>query len=557
MTLTHDEISSLLSRAPLFSHLDGRWIERLAPLFHTVTCSAGEIIFSAGDPSEEMFIIASGQVCLDGIQDDPGSHIWRLKQGDILGEEALLLDDPRAYGAVAQTDVLLIRLAVDDYLQLATEPPGVEAMLEVIVRSRKLAAHTPLAWLGEDEFVYVLARRHPALLFFRLVIPVGVGIVVALLSILLLWMWLPGRPLGWVTLGVGLPLTLIWTIWTTIDWHNDLFALTNLRVVWVEKVALSYASRREAPLRTMMSVGVQASRIGSWLGFADVVVRTYVGTMLLTDLAYADSIATLIESYWQRAKERDREEEARAMERKLREKLALAQSDNADLQLPDSESDQSRITQTEDDPGFFRWLSAGILRLRTQKNGTITYRKHWLLLVRDAWLPVLLMGASIGAMVIRLSGRFQFLPITGSLAGLIIILFFLFLWVLYAYVDWQNDVFALTYDQIIDVDRKPFGKISRRTAPLENILSVESERRGLWGLIFNYGTVFISVGSEQLTFDYVYNPTQVQQDIFFRMGERLEEIHRHEIESERERISDWIASYHRNIKQSRDETQPS
>jgi molecular chaperone GrpE (heat shock protein) len=43
----------------------------------------------------------------------------------------------------------------------------------------------------------------------------------------------------------------------------------------------------------------------------------------------------------------------------------------------------------------------------------------------------------------------------------------------------------------------------------------------------------------------VYNPSEVQQDIFYRMGERLEEVRQFEIESQRERIAEWIASYHR------------
>jgi hypothetical protein len=53
----------------------------------------------------------------------------------------------------------------------------------------------------------------------------------------------------------------------------------------------------------------------------------------------------------------------------------------------------------------------------------------------------------------------------------------------------------------------------------------------------------------QLTFDHVYNPSEVQQDIFYRMGERLEHLRKFEIDSERERVSEWIASYHRKMRQ--------
>jgi hypothetical protein len=102
-------------------------------------------------------------------------------------------------------------------------------------------------------------------------------------------------------------------------------------------------------------------------------------------------------------------------------------------------------------------------------------------------------------------------------------------------------------DQIIDLDRKPLGKIRRRSAPLENVLSIEYERLGILGVLFNFGTVYITVGNTQLTFDHVYNPSEVQQDIFYRMGERLEELRQFEVEKDRERVSEWIASYHRNL----------
>ncbi|MFW5714419.1 MAG: hypothetical protein ACOCYU_07095, partial [Brevefilum sp.] len=112
-----------------------------------------------------------------------------------------------------------------------------------------------------------------------------------------------------------------------------------------------------------------------------------------------------------------------------------------------------------------------------------------------------------------------------------------------------NDIFKVTLEQIIDLDRKPLGKVRRRSAPLENVLSIEYERQGFWGFLFNFGTVTIIVGNMHLTFDHVYNPSEVQQDIFYRMGERLEHLRQFEIDSERERVSEWISSYHRKIRQ--------
>jgi hypothetical protein len=191
------------------------------------------------------------------------------------------------------------------------------------------------------------------------------------------------------------------------------------------------------------------------------------------------------------------------------------------------------------------WIFSDFIRLRYEGNGAITYRKHWFVLVRAIWLPVLLMLGMLAVTIIRVTGGLMMLPLSTALYGLLALMFVDFLWILYQYADWRNDIFQVTTDQIVDFDRKPFGKVRRRSAPLENVLSIEYERRGFWGFLFNFGTVYITVGNTRLTFDFVYNPSEVQQDIFYRMGERLEQLRQYEIDTERERISEWIASYHR------------
>jgi hypothetical protein len=287
------------------------------------------------------------------------------------------------------------------------------------------------------------------------------------------------------------------------------------------------------------------------LGFADVVVMTYVGTIRLHDLAKADVISSLIETYWHQSDDSNRREEAEIMDLKLREKIEnFGRSDDLTRPAPTQwvapeEEEPAR------DPGFLEWLFSDFIRLRYEGNGAITYRKHWFVLVRAIWLPVLLMLGLLGVVIARLTGSLQLIPLNAALYGSISLMFVDFLWILYQYADWRNDIFQVTVDQIIDFDRKPLGKVRRRSAPLENVLSIEYERKGFWGFLFNFGTVYITVGNTRLTFDFVYNPSEVQQDIFYRMGERLEQLRQYEIDSERERISEWIASYHRRVAQDR------
>ena len=55
---------------------------------------------------------------------------------------------------------------------------------------------------------------------------------------------------------------------------------------------------------------------------------------------------------------------------------------------------------------------------------------------------------------------------------LITLLLPIILWWVYQYLDWRNDIFQVTPDQILDIDKKPFGSEERRAAPLENILAM-------------------------------------------------------------------------------------
>jgi CRP-like cAMP-binding protein len=556
MQIEHAEVVNILRKTPLFGALDSLTLGRFAGLFRMRSFRDGEVIFDEGGESEAMFIVYDGEVDLAVAEEDGFSAFTTRHRGDFFGEESLLLDDPRYYRAVAVGDGMLLCLDVARYLNFDAPLTGVEEALEVLVASRRLSLNLPLPWLGRDEFVHVIARRHPAILFSRLFGPIVLTLLSLFLSLMMLWFWLPERPYGWILLGVGLPGALAWAVWTYLDWRNDYFVLTNKRVVWIEKVALIYDSRQEAPLRTVMSVGLSQSRMGSLLGYADVVVQTYVGTIRLRELGQANTLARLVETYWRNAEDRNRHEEAEVMDRKLRQKLDGEP-------LPEEETRASRMdgfpqgeAPIEQEPGFFQWLFSDFIRLRYEANGTITYRKHWFVLVRTTWLPALLLILGLVTFVIRLTGGLLSLPLMPTLIGLGLMMFVVFIWALYQYADWRNDVFQITMDQIIDLDRKPLGQVRRRSAPLENVLSIEYERRGFWGFLFNFGTVYISVGNSRLTFDFVYNPSEVQQDIFYRMGERLDQIRQYEIDAERERVSEWIASYHRHQSSGTRPTEP-
>jgi len=113
-------------------------------------------------------------------------------------------------------------------------------------------------------------------------------------------------------------------------------------------------------------------------------------------------------------------------------------------------------------------------------------------------------------------------------------------------VDWRNDIFQVTADQILDIDKKPFGTEERRAAPLDNILSTQSSRIGLAGYLLNFGTVYITVGGAHLVFEDVMDPAGVQGDIDRRRATRIAQKKKSEADVQRDRMTDWLISYHEN-----------
>jgi uncharacterized membrane protein YdbT with pleckstrin-like domain len=191
----------------------------------------------------------------------------------------------------------------------------------------------------------------------------------------------------------------------------------------------------------------------------------------------------------------------------------------------------------------------------------VTYRKHWFVLVRQVWQPTFFIIMLIVLMLNRVVSLFKSpdLALVDSgfhfdtiAVSLPILLIPFIIWWVWQYVDWSNDIFQVTSDTIIDIDKAPFGTEERRSAPIENILGTEYKRIGLAGNIFNFGTVYITVGGTQLAFDDVLDPAAVQSDIDVRRAARISKKRESEVTAERERMSTWLALYHQSAHELQD-----
>jgi hypothetical protein len=181
-----------------------------------------------------------------------------------------------------------------------------------------------------------------------------------------------------------------------------------------------------------------------------------------------------------------------------------------------------------------------LFRARYELNGVITYRKHPLILLKNSWWLWLLF-------ILLLVGFFARMVSLITWPGMEILTLLLgvnLLGLAYAFADWANDRFQITDKQVLDLDKKPLGRETKRSALLENILSLDYRRENIIQRIFNYGTVAINVGDTQLDFEYVARPISVQNEIFERYNSAVRENEQAESRRRRDDMVEFLAAYH-------------
>ena len=97
--------------------------------------------------------------------------------------------------------------------------------------------------------------------------------------------------------------------------------------------------------------------------------------------------------------------------------------------------------------------------------------------------------------------------------------------------------------------RKPLGLEDRQAAPIKNIQSIEFKRLGIIGIFLNFGTVFIRVGDKQFMFDHVFNPAEIQRELFERYMSLIKSEKSAQTDRDRQRMADWMDAYHHIIQE--------
>lgn len=560
MTVPITEIVELLKREYLFQGMTDEQVTWIAAQFEPVSLEPNEVIFSQGEEGDYFYMLYSGRVRVYRRERGKEAALNILVPGDFFGEEALLFRRPRPATIRTIQRSVVLRMDRTHFNMLLEAYPAIRANLVATADSRRLARYQHYSWLDEDESIYFISRKHDLFLFLSLIPPILMFL--ASIPVLVFAFAEISSPFFF---GVGLVTGILlllggigWGIWNFIDWGNDYYIVTSHRVAWLEKVVGLYDSRQEAPLDTVLAVNVVSNQLGRWLNYGDINVRTYTGGIRMRNASNPARFAAFVEGFRKRAIQISKEEEIRRMNRDLEQALtrSLLPAEGRTVDVPEAPPPPPRKPSIARQPkkrtSFQAWMQ-NFLKVRYIDGDTITYRKHWFILVRKAWQPFLLFFFWLGLVFgLPLAGLLWDFSIISPMAiALIAILLapIVFGWLGYHYWDWRNDIYRLTPTQIFDIERKPLGEESKKTANLESILSIEHERENILGVLLNFGNVIVNVGQTEFTFDGVYNPDQVHQDV----ADYREALNRRkkaaEAEQQRKQMIDWlVAFYHQSEK---------
>ena len=502
-----EAISTLLEHVLILRELPSETLSALAKTLPVERFEAGDTIYKQGAKPDALYILLEGKVeLLESKEGALASASGQRYPGDLIGEVEMVYRQPRIYTVHVSDDARVLRwdrAVLTDFMKSHSEAL---ADMQFLAQGQQLARKLNFKWLREGESIYILTRKNNFILYQKLSIP-----MLLLMGGIFFILWTLLTSVGWTTwLALILGFAGVLTgIWQWIDWSNDYYLVSDWRTVWLEKVVAMYDSRREAPLHTILSVSVNTDMTSRMLSFGDVLIRTYTGKLLFRNISRPHTVAAMIEENWRRLRARQDQADREALVGALEDRL-----DTASEGLQVEEETLQVITEVDDDLSSDRsprrhWG----FRLRFEEGNVITYRKHWAVLLREIGLPSIVVLFTIGMLGARLGGIITiFEPMLYYLINLSLLAAGA-LWWLYRYVDWANDIYQVTPDQIIDVYKKPLAREELKVAPIENILGTEVDRKGLVGILLNYGDVIANVGTTQFIFEGVLDPVTVQQDI--------------------------------------------
>jgi len=113
----------LLRRVPLFSGMEPTKLKLLAYTSDVVTYRAGQVLFRRGDLGDAAYVIIEGDAEVSIATETGDIPVAQLREGDFLGEIAILCDTPRTATVTASSNLKALRIRKERFFELLRQFP--------------------------------------------------------------------------------------------------------------------------------------------------------------------------------------------------------------------------------------------------------------------------------------------------------------------------------------------------------------------------------------------------------------------------------------------------
>jgi NTE family protein len=126
-----------LRKIPMLGGVNDEVLTELARRLDHAELDAGEWLFRAGDPSDSLYVVASGRLAVMG---EDGELVREIGRGSAIGELGVIAGEPRSASVVALRDSALWQMRADSFWQLFDEEPTFQRSLLGTVSSQLRAS---------------------------------------------------------------------------------------------------------------------------------------------------------------------------------------------------------------------------------------------------------------------------------------------------------------------------------------------------------------------------------------------------------------------------------
>ena len=550
---------SRLRAIPLFASLKDDDLAYIGSIIQQTTYPANEAIITQGDQGETFYIVASGQVRVVR-QDESGvkAVVRLLGQGQYFGEASLLYGEARSATVEAIVPTTLLYIEQEDFHVMVERLPGVRKQLEITAgrRSRVLGLDR-FDWQMPDETVMWWTRRNVIPLFFESLGPLLFWHLLAAALAVASFIPIPRLgplPAGWqwtLRLIAFATVSLVWA-WYVVDWTNDYLVLTNRRIVHVERYGILRETRKEIPIRAVQNVELYSGWPTSILGLADITIKTIGGALTFTHIAEAEHLQSRILDQraldQQAIRREDREDIRQSLIKVLKPESLVVPPPSPPTPL-DALAALPKLGPKKPPRTPLGERFRALRQMRMEKGEEITWRKHWLILLRRLSGPFIagLAGVVLSLMMWLSPNVLERLLIPRLAVSVpLLAILIAFIWGWWEFLVWGGDIYTLTANRIVDVERLPLGlREKRRESNLDRIQDIDVSVPNLLARIFAMGDVYIKTGAagSDLTFQSVANPYDVQRDIFHKLANLRRAEEKSHRQQTMEEITRWLGMY--------------